>query len=80
MKTEKTAVPSEANVKVIAASGQVGEEVLREICQKVLDRKSIPDDWKTGVVVPVYKGKGDVLNCSSYREVTLLGHGMKIVE
>ena len=34
----------------------------------------------TSVVVPIYKGKGDVMNCGAYRGVKLLEHGMKIVE
>jgi len=31
-------------------------------------------------MVPIFKGKGDVMNCGSYRRVKLLEHGMKIVE
>ena len=29
---------------------------------------------------PIFKGKGDVMNCGSYRGVKLLEHGMKITE
>ena len=35
--------------------------------------------WKTSVMVPIYKGKGDVTNCGAYR-VKLLEHGMKSIE
>ena len=31
-------------------------------------------------MVPIYKGKEDVTNCSAYRQVKLLKHRMKIVE
>jgi len=31
-------------------------------------------------VVPIFKGKGDVMNCGAYRGVKLLEHGTKIVE
>ena len=31
-------------------------------------------------MVPKYKGKGDIRNCSCYRAVKLLAHGMKVVE
>ena len=34
MKTRKEAGPSAVNFKMIAASGQVGEEVMREFCQR----------------------------------------------
>ena len=30
--------------------------------------------------VPIFKGKGHVINCGSYRGVKLLEHGMKIIE
>jgi hypothetical protein len=32
------------------------------------------------ILVPIYKGKGDVRECGSYRGVKLLEHGMKILE
>ena len=32
------------------------------------------------VVVPIYKRKGDVLNCGSYRGIKLVEHAMKIVK
>ena len=32
----------------------------------------IPTDWKRGLVVPLWKGKGDRQDCNNYRRVTLL--------
>jgi len=32
------------------------------------------------VVLPVYKGKGDLVECGSYRGIKLLEHAMKVVE
>ena len=32
----------------------------------------IPTDWKRGLVVPLWKGKGDRQDCNNYRAVTLL--------
>ena len=31
-------------------------------------------------MVPTFKGKGDIMNCSCYRAVKLLDNGMKVVE
>ena len=31
-------------------------------------------------MVPIFKGKGDIMNCSCYGAVKLLEHGMKVVE
>ena len=80
MKLGKTAGPSEVNMDMITASGKFGAGVLKKLCQGVLDRKGMPEEWKTSVVVPIFKGKGDVMDCGAYRGVKLLEHAMKIVE
>ena len=80
MKQGKAAGLSEVTTEKIVAGGRIAEEVMLQLCQRVLDGKGIPDEWKTSVVVPIFKGKGDVMNCGSYREVKLLEHGMKIIE
>jgi len=40
----------------------------------------IPQYWKTSVILPIYKGKGDPMECGSYRGTKLLEHAMKVVE
>ena len=40
----------------------------------------MPDEWKTNVIVSIFKGKGDVMSYRSCRGVKLLEHAMKIVE
>ena len=40
----------------------------------------IPEDWKSSAVLPIYKGKGDPMECGSYRGIKLLEHAMKVVE
>lgn len=80
MKTGKAAGPSGVCAELIIASGELGIEIMLKLCQSVLDGKRIPDDWMTTVVVPIFKGKGYVKSCGSYRGVKLLEHAMKIVE
>ena len=55
-------------------------KVIMELCQHVLDGRGMPDEWKTGEIVPIFEGKGHVMSCGSYRGVKLLEHAMKIVE
>ena len=45
-----------------------------------MKKGSIPEDWKSSVVLPIYKGKGDPMQCGSYRGIKLLEHAMKVVE
>jgi len=40
----------------------------------------MPEDWKSSVILPTYKGKGDPVECGSYRGIKLLEHAMKVVE
>ena len=79
MKLGKAAGPSELNMDMIVASGKFGVGVLKKLCQRVLDRKDMREEWKTIVVVPIVKGKGDVMDRKAYRGVKLLEHAMKIV-
>ena len=65
---------------MIPANGDVGIRVLMELCQSILDGKGMPDDWATSVAIPIFKGKGDIMNCGMYRVVKQLEHAMKIVE
>jgi len=40
----------------------------------------IKEDWKSSVVLPIYKGKGDPTECGSCRGTKLFEHAMKVVE
>ena len=42
---------------MINASGKVRIDVIMKLCQRVLDKKGMSEDWKTSVLVPIYKGK-----------------------
>ena len=78
MKLEKAAGSSEVNMDMIMASGKFGVGVPKKLCQRVLDGKGMPEEWKTNVVVPIFKGKKDVMDCGAYRGVKLLEHATKI--
>ena len=80
IKQGKAAGITEITMEMVVAGGRIAEEVMLQLCLRVLDGTGIPDEWKTCVVVPIFKGKGDVMNCGLYRGVKLLEHGMKIIE
>ena len=37
-------------------------------------------EWALSIVAAILKGKGDIRNCSCYRAMKRLEHGMKVVE
>ena len=40
----------------------------------------MPEEWALSIVVLIFKGKGDIRNCSCYGAVRLIEHGMKVME
>ena len=40
----------------------------------------MPAEWALSIAVGMFKGKGDIRNCSYYRAVKHLEHGMMVVE
>ena len=51
-----------------------------DICNEVVRTGKIPDDWRKSWIVSIYKGKGDALECGSYRGIKLLDQVMKVFE
>ena len=47
-----------------------------ELCQRVLDRLGMPAEWALSTLVPFFRRNGEIRNCSCYRAVKLLEHGM----
>ena len=65
---------------MIAASGEIGIDVMVELCRSMLDGRGMRDQWALSVVVPIFEGKGDAMSCGAYGGVKLLEHEMKIGE
>ena len=65
---------------MIQATGHIGIQWILDLCNGIVKEGSIPEDWKSSVVLQIYKGKGDPMQCGSYRGIKLLEHAMKVVE
>ena len=46
----------------------------------VLGAFGMPVEWFHSIVVPIFKWKGDMRNCSFYRSIKLLDHEMMVME
>jgi len=65
--------------EMIQAAGDTGTQWLLDLCNGIVNEGCIPEDWKSSVVLPIYKCKGDLRECRSYRVIKLLELAMKVV-
>ena len=80
MKSDRGSGPSGLVADVLKAAGEVGVNWMTDVCNAVMTEGNIPSDWCKSWMVTVFKGKGDALECGSYRGIKLLEHGMKVFE
>jgi len=60
-------------------AGDIGTQWTLDLCNGIV-KGCIPGEWKSSVVLPIYKGKGHPMECGSYRGIKFLEHAMKVVE
>ncbi|XP_028034911.1 uncharacterized protein LOC114246543 [Bombyx mandarina] len=72
--------PDGIPVEVWKILGEDGYKWLTLFFNKLLQEEVIPTEWCTSALVPIYKNKGDVQDCGSYRGIKLMSHSMKVWE
>jgi len=80
MKRPKAPGLSGLVAEMIQTTGYIGTQWKLHLCNGIVKEGCLPEDWKSSVVLPVYKGKGDPMQCGSYRGIKLLEYAMKVVE
>ena len=65
---------------MIQAAEDIGTQWILDLRNGIVKEGCIPEDWKSSVVLPIHKGKGDPMECGSYRGIKLLEHAIKVVE
>ena len=80
MKSGKASGPSEVTSEMFVISGDQDTDILCSVFNNILKDDTSPEKWAESITVPLFKGKGDALNCGKYRGLRLLEHGVKIWE
>ncbi|KAK3508959.1 hypothetical protein QTP70_015383, partial [Hemibagrus guttatus] len=80
MKSGKAVGPDDIPVEVWKCLGEAAVEFLTSLFNRVLKSERMPEEWRRSVLVPIFKNKGDVQNCSNYRGIKLMSHTMKLWE
>jgi hypothetical protein len=57
----------------IKYSGDILIDVYVKLFNTVLNTGEIPKSWIEGIIVPIYKNKGDPRDANNYRGITLVG-------
>ena len=80
MKQRKLGGPTGVVSEMLKAADETGTLWMTDVCNAVVKDGKIPEDWSRSWMVNVYKEKGDVLACGSYRGIKLLEHAMTVLE
>ena len=80
MKNGKATGPDNLPVEVWKSLGRTEVNFLKEALNKISDEEKIPDIWRKSILIPIYKNKGDIMNCGNYRGIKLMCHIMTLYE
>ena len=65
MKAGKAGGPSEVMGEMLKAVGKKGIKRLAELCNQVVREGAITREWKLITLIPIFKRKGDPMECGS---------------
>ena len=70
----------EVRLEMLEMSGEVGVKWTGRLLNVCMQEGMIPKEWRMGLIVPIWKRKGDVHDPVKYRGITLLSQVLKLLE
>ena len=67
-------------VEMLDLAGDVGVNWTRRLLNSCLTEGKISVEWRTGLIIPIWKMKGDVHDPGKYRGIALLSQVLKLME
>ena len=80
MKTGKAVGVDELSIEMVKTNRLVGIKWLTRLFNVCFTTGEIPAEWRRGVNVPIWKGKGDIHDPGRYRGITLLSQALNLME
>ena len=80
MKNGKAIGPDGIPVEAWKSLEEEGIDMLWDLMNKIYQQEVMPEQWRESFIVPIYKEKGDIQDCSNYRGIKLMSHSMKLWE
>ena len=80
MKNGRSCGPDGIPTEALTQLGDWGVRQLTKIFNAIMQSGKMPDEWRESIITPIYKDKGDHMNCRNYRGIKLLSHTMKLWE
>ncbi|VFQ93629.1 unnamed protein product [Cuscuta campestris] len=80
MRSGRALGPDEIPVEFWKHAGRGAWVWLTKLFNVILRTARMPDEWRESLLVPLFKGKGDIQSCENYRGIKLLSHTMKVWE
>ena len=80
MKIGKASGPSGVAIELFEDGGDKCLKSLTNIFNDILFKVKLLEEWMLSSLVPIFKGKGDLLNPNSYRGIELSEHAFKLYE
>ncbi len=65
---------------ILDMAGEVGVKWTGRLQNVCMQEGRIPKEWRMGLIVPIWKKKGDVHDPGKYRGITLLSQVLKLLE
>ena len=66
MGKRKACRPAELPIEAVQIILEYKPEYIVEAFNNILTTNNMPNDWRKSRMVPIFKGKGDVLECNNY--------------
>ena len=80
MKKGKATGADEVRLEMMEMTGEVGVKWTGRLLNVCMQEGRIPREWRMGLIVPIWKRKGDVHEPGKHRGITLLSQVLKLLE